>query len=404
MKAIAITRLAPKVGHNYLFNTDSSVLVDAARDVVTPGGMISGNRINPNPWSYTTSNINYWHGERFEENAGNGKLLAEFHGSFGSNNMILPSDVISVAPSSASVYNRALDKLNRKTRGDMDLSVDLFQGRQNIRMFGGIKNVIKVAANPAMWKNRKTGEVIDTAGLANGYLQFKYGWKPLIQDVYDIADESVRHVLNKIQRFKASVSQPYSVALPVSRTIDGVANCSGNCIVRGKRAVTISVTLEVPGFDLARWATLNPVGLAWELIPYSFVVDWFYDVGSYLHNLETACLYDLRVKTGYVSDLLVMDSECTLVNRTGFVSGPSRHKGSFTTDFRHRVFSRTVSTSYPLPRRPTLKVDLSSSQCNSAAALLRQTLERTIGARKRASTAPRRERQTMEHRWETPDG
>lgn len=236
LKALNVLRNGPLATHNYLSNTDSTVIREAARDTVTPGAMIKGNFKSPNPWSYTAQTVNYWHGEKTSVNSGNGSLRSFSIGTFGPNNGIVPSDILSVAPAYTLLYNRALKKLADQVRGDLDLSVDAFQGRQNIQMIQGLRNVLNFARHPSKWAGIRPKDI------ANGYLEWKYGWKPLAADVFGIANESIRYVLNKVQRFKASVSQPYRVELPVSRTVDGVANCTGVCSSWGRRIVTISVT------------------------------------------------------------------------------------------------------------------------------------------------------------------
>lgn len=56
----------------------------------------------------------------------------------------------------------------------------------------------------------------------------------------------------------------------------------------------LSAELEVAGYrSMQQLGFANPVGLAWELIPYSFVVDWALNIGSYL-DLQTS-LWGLKV-------------------------------------------------------------------------------------------------------------
>jgi hypothetical protein len=45
----------------------------------------------------------------------------------------------------------------------------------------------------------------------------------------------------------------------------------------GKLRVTCTMTAELETLGL-----LNPLSLAWELLPYSFVIDWFLPIGDYL--------------------------------------------------------------------------------------------------------------------------
>jgi hypothetical protein len=43
---------------------------------------------------------------------------------------------------------------------------------------------------------------------------------------------------------------------------------------------------------LAQHGMLNPVGVAWELMPYSFVIDWWFNVGDVLQSLDNLLICD----------------------------------------------------------------------------------------------------------------
>jgi hypothetical protein len=123
------------------------------------------------------------------------------------------------------------------------------------------------------------------------------------------------------------------------------------------------------------------VSLGWELIPYSFVVDWFIDVGSYLRNLETALLFGTIFKSGFVSELYAVDLvddylPSFLINTKQTDTATWWLLTKATSRRRYREFYRTKLTSYPFPRKPTFKVDLGSQRLLSAASLLRQILSK----------------------------
>lgn len=39
---------------------------------------------------------------------------------------------------------------------------------------------------------------------------------------------------------------------------------------------------------------LNPQSIAWELTPWSFVIDWFIPIGNYLNNLDAFASYHTK--------------------------------------------------------------------------------------------------------------
>ena len=135
----------------------------------------------------------------------------------------------------------------------------------------------------------------------------------------------------------------------------------------------IKVLLAQQGFDPGRWTSLNPISTGYEAIPYSFVLDWLIDVGSYLRDVETALLYGNRFIGGYVTHLTACDAgaEISFLRRT---SGGWTYFGQGPSSGRYRRMSRSLLANYPLPRLPTFKADLGTSRLWSAAALLTQFL------------------------------
>jgi hypothetical protein len=311
------------------------------------------------------------------------------------------------------VLNDALSRLNDNVRGRLDLSIALAESGKTARMIKGLGKVTDFAkANcpkggypvmtvpavvnrhgrpktsargfsdtigvPIPGKFRRLSDA--TLAIANGYLQYKYGWKQLMSDIFDVANESIRQTLNQLQEFSASAKKVESRGFVWKTSINGEDNVPVEINWDIVRKARYSVVLSIPdsSFDIARWTSLNPISLGWELIPYSFVVDWFVDVGSYLRNVETACYYSTRFVRGYKSQLSVHRGRGEVkkfFHISSFDSSISEMKGlegqSAIIDFR-----RDVLTSYPTPYLPRFTVDLGSGQMASAAALLRQLLRK----------------------------
>lgn len=339
-----------------------------------PGPIIHGNMKNPNPWNYTCLVYSTWRGQ-WRSMTGNLNSAPYFYTTYtGYSGDGTQENITSPPWDRTLVYNMALQKFNKKVRGEMDLGVSLAEIHSTVRMTGSLANVVNFARGAA-----RSGGIGSTRDLANGWLQFTYGWKPLLQDVFNIADESIRKVVATLEKVKATQRLTLTGSRNLTRYFLG-ANVPSIAVGTGSQACTIVCTLEVPNssFDLARWSSLNPVSLAWELIPYSFVVDWFVDVGSYLRNLETALLYKTRFKSGYVSEMYAYDGTETL--KQGIYTIPSGKLNVMTPLIGQiigdRRFQRTILSSYPFPRVPTFEVDLSSNRLISAAALLRQLLKK----------------------------
>lgn len=118
--------------------------------------------------------------------------------------------------------------------------------------------------------------------LATYWLEYQYGWKPLLQDIRGASELLASHVngdnwhstvKSKASARKTSQSNgQYANTTLVERT-------TTKFCVRHKLADSDRAALSQTGID-------NPALLAWELLPYSFVIDWFIPVGNYLEALN----------------------------------------------------------------------------------------------------------------------
>jgi hypothetical protein len=259
--------------------------------------------------------------------------------------------------------NRALEDLNEKTRGSLDLSVDLAESHQVLRM----ADLTRKVEDYTRTFTRRFGTL---KAASNAWLEYTYGVKPLLGSIFGVADERLRHVMNKLDRFKGRAKKFQNPAGVALNTIDGnfLFPIDGGS---HKAAVTYRVECTVPEFDITRFSSLNPLSIAWELTPYSFVVDWFYDVGGYLRNMETALLYANRFRSGTLTYMTAAELNI-LMRKTGSdpANGVEFYDTSYIGSIKSRYIQRTIMGSYPFPSPPSLKADLGSSRLLSGASLL----------------------------------
>lgn len=141
--------------------------------------------------------------------------------------------------------------------------------------------------------------------IGNVWLEYKYGWKPLMQDIYGSMDLLTR---------KLSASDGLSVEAS-GRAYDRQQSPPGN-VPKWSRLVDTSAKMSFVAHMEDEAAIIasasgisNPLLLAWELIPYSFVFDWLMPVGNYLEGLtaydgfrlSNGCLTQ-KTSSTYVAD------------------------------------------------------------------------------------------------------
>jgi len=176
--------------------------------------------------------------------------------------------------------------------------------------------------------------------LTRKWLEIRYGWQPLLYDVWGAID--AYHKLTqpeRVWRFKVSNSafiKPGSINLSSSP-----ANWSGFASGKATRSIIYEAAERL---DAKRQLGMNnPATVVWELLPYSFVFDWFLPFGTYLDNL--AAIPNLK-GTFITSDHFIMAARATNLPKISNYAGASGKRTLIT-------HNRSVTTSLPalsLPR------------------------------------------------------
>lgn len=118
-------------------------------------------------------------------------------------------------------------------------------------------------------------------GFANQFLEFHFGWEPLIGDIGAAVD-----ILQKDPKDKRVQCR----GKRVDKHLVGVENTGGytyryECRAKIQTSCSSRVKVSNPMLHMAdQLGFVNPAGIAWELVPFSFVVDWFVPVSAFLNS------------------------------------------------------------------------------------------------------------------------
>lgn len=133
--------------------------------------------------------------------------------------------------------------------------------------------------------DRKTGKHRNRyklKALADQYLELVFGWKPLLSDIHAAAS-TVINTQPQAQRVSATARTYLEM-----EWVTGDSICELKHRVNGILSYSRGVTVEIsnPNLWLAERAGLNnPVAVAWDLVPFSFVVNMFVNTGSLVNSL-----------------------------------------------------------------------------------------------------------------------
>jgi len=284
-----------------------------------------------------------------------------------------PTDIHDVGYS-VNTVNKCIDKLNEAVRGTLDLSIDVAESHQTVNM---IRDCYKVLSRSSYYLYRMYSQLRrgNPTALADLWLQYQYGVKPLMSDVYDTM-KRVMHPENAYRtiRVRASDKQEYVDKYSFGTIGDGEAIETVKTFISNRCEIKCDINTSQDSLaSLAGYTSLNPVSIVWELVPYSFVVDWVIDVGGYLRGLETAATFNQSFIRGYQTESVKSRVTGTIDGSGKYPTAHGRRSVSFTSGMVEKTFKkRRVLLDYPVPRFPQVKPSLGPQRLISAASLLSQ--------------------------------
>lgn len=126
-----------------------------------------------------------------------------------------------------------------------------------------------------------------SSAIADRWLELQYGWMPLLNDIYGAHVDVVRQAA--LVELRVSVKSTIRDEIPeygVSSDTSGhVVSWSGKTR-RMCKVVMHYETLSKTKALLARGGVSNPALIAWELVGFSFVVDWVAPIGEWLASMD----------------------------------------------------------------------------------------------------------------------
>lgn len=284
--------------------------------------------------------------------------------------------------SDANLYNRCLDGIYRNVQqgSQLNIAVDLAEAHELARLHTGITDAVFGVIDFARKARKKAlveGGRSLVKGLSSAWLSYQYGWRPLLSTIHGLA----HHARTKygIHTIRSRASQESSWVAFTSD--DWMKRCDlyGDSSIRYECKVHYTVD-DDSTLSVKRVTSLDPTRLAWELLPYSFVVDWFWDIGGFLEALEARRTSGLSFHNGYLTKTQLHKIRGSWTDPGGPTYPIGYSQEEYTANFNlsqqvsHSVLDREVLTTFPYPRLPSLTTDLGSGQLKNGAALLARLL------------------------------
>lgn len=155
-------------------------------------------------------------------------------------------------------------------------------------------------------------------GASNAYLLYRYGIAPLVNDLWQVKTALEAKYVQRRETTRASETTSGFSSRVLSLDLSGVGN-NGSFLFNTSEEVTVrAMTLDQFTTSFRYEAGLSMKNLAilpWELVPLSFVADWFFNMGELLASYVPA--FGFESLGGCV---VVQTSTTTNVNALGVSS------------------------------------------------------------------------------------
>jgi len=348
--------------------------------IVPTPGQTKGDFKTPNPWSYQKISSTGFRSRTVLVDPNNPQRnIKEASGGHAS---ILDSMGRINAfgdPVWANAINMAAGRLSSTVRGDLDVSIDLFQWKQTAKMVDRIYNLTRSMKQSWHQATRRRGPIKETANI---YLEWTYGLSPTLQTLYELVAKirsdgllgkglihcrgrgNVHDLFTGTSNSNVySDGQYYQFIAPIRWSQTSSYRCQYDIYLKPE----LTQWQKIGGYT-----SLNPASWIYESIPYSFVLDYFWNFSRYLRSMETAMLHAARFQSGTVTYSLLQQTSPV----TSQMTSPDGQVKLTSTSGCHtfKGCDRYVLSTFPVPKLPSLDIQLGARRMVNVAALLSQFL------------------------------
>lgn len=250
----------------------------------------------------------------------------------------------------ARVSNDAMVELLGKVADlKVNLAVSAAEARKTSDMV--VDRITRIYNAMRAFKRGNLRKVAKLLGLTPGtshktWLEYKYGWMPFLLEVKGAAELFAQQTLGgRPPRYSVQVKKSSEFLFTVRTTYNAYGGgtsyydktLKGSYTTRKKIWVEINNPLIA---NLNQTGLENPLLIAWELVPLSFVFDWFVSVGQWLEGLTA--LHGMtvrRVLHSNVNDLTYTFEQPATIRSSG---GTTYVNGRRFYTFKQRFYGRGI--------------------------------------------------------------
>lgn len=210
---------------------------------------------------------------------------------------------------------------------------------------------------------------------ANKWAEYRWGWMPLYQDLYN----SLELLQGPYKRKRRVTTTKEIKNESTSTLLTGLGNAwpltiKDGFLLNGKGSCRFEVGYPVSS-ALSAFGLTNPALLAWEVLPYSFVVDSFLNIGNWLSTMDATLGMVFIEGTWSSRQIFYRSVEAKGTTSSGPL-GTWTYEGYGNSLAREKILFRERMISWPESAFPSFENPLSLTHALDGIALLVQAFRR----------------------------
>jgi len=270
-------------------NTGDGSFITGIRDTVSYQSSGPAPYTEPLPYSVKTGAVTDITSVFFKDmNIGANTLLSVLNANWGN----------SWGGNIQAVHNKVYSEFLDKVREAPGIGTDLAEYKETLKLVGTVGRALlhplttfgtlfaREANQVFKYGGYKSIAEIPLVLCPNAWLAWHFGVDPLIKDYHSL--------LSRL----AEPATPMKVEVKKSSKGTYIKSSNGQFDnFKWRQGVKLQAEVLRKNENLSLWndiGLVNPAAIAWELVPFSFVVDWFYPIGQYISSVTDLLGYDIQ--------------------------------------------------------------------------------------------------------------